>query len=415
MRRRLKRLIDPVPQVTVDEQLLAQQGGQIGQAPAEAGAQLQVFEQEHGNQGGPYLDLQGVGAGADEGLDAQVLFEGLEQEFYLPALFIDGGDGGGSEVTMVGEKDQGALLGLVPDLDAAQEQVAVCAGQLVEEDDLIALDGAAFRDRAALQHAVIGVVLHAGDEEDALLVEDGEPVIVAVASVEDHDGAGIEAQGGGDAALVHAAFGDDGVAGQQALMIEQQMQLDGPLGAPVLRPVEDSGAQLDQGGVEREQLVLESKPMTSSHFAAASEQLIEHAPVKLPRPVLVGVGQGGARGRLRQSQMPQLALAGGQPAADLAQRLRPSQVAKQHGHELAPAGETAGMALRPVLGHNPLKLVAGKQLQHLAENAGYSCHGGGGPPDADYVFSTQTVTEFYRRRSKPNLDKSDIGYGCAAQ
>jgi hypothetical protein len=58
-------------------------------------------------------------------------------------------------------------------------------------------------------------------------------------------------------------------------------------------------------------------------------------------------------------------------------------VAKQHGHELAPAGETAGMALRPVLGHNPLKLVAGKQLQHLAENAGYSCHGGGGPPDAD--------------------------------
>jgi hypothetical protein len=89
-------------------------------------------------------------------------------------------------------------------------------------------------------------------------------------------------------------------------------------------------------------------------------------------------------------------------------------VAKQHGHELAPAGETAGMALRPVLGHNPLKLVAGKQLQHLAENAGYSCHGGGGPPDADYVFSTQTVTEFYRRRSKPNLDKSGSAYSRTA-
>jgi len=38
------------------------------------------------------------------------------------------------------------------------------------------------------------------------------------------------------------------------------------------------------------------------------------------------------------------------------------------------------MALGPVLDDGPFKLVAGKQLQHLAENAGYSHHGGGSPP-----------------------------------
>jgi hypothetical protein len=38
------------------------------------------------------------------------------------------------------------------------------------------------------------------------------------------------------------------------------------------------------------------------------------------------------------------------------------------------------MTLGPVLGDRLLKLVAGKQLQHLAENAGYSYHGGGGRP-----------------------------------
>jgi hypothetical protein len=38
------------------------------------------------------------------------------------------------------------------------------------------------------------------------------------------------------------------------------------------------------------------------------------------------------------------------------------------------------MALGSVLDDGSLKLGAGKQLQHLTENAGYSHHGGGGPP-----------------------------------
>jgi hypothetical protein len=45
----------------------------------------------------------------------------------------------------------------------------------------------------------------------------------------------------------------------------------------------------------------------------------------------------------------------------------------------------------------------------LAENAGYSHHGGAGPPYGSRL-STQTVAEFYRRRSKANLDKSDPSY-----
>jgi len=82
----LKGLIDPGEQIAVDEQLLAQQGGEIGQAPAEAGAQLQILEQEQGDERGPDLNLQSVGAGADEGFDAEVLLERFEEQFDLPAL-----------------------------------------------------------------------------------------------------------------------------------------------------------------------------------------------------------------------------------------------------------------------------------------------------------------------------------------
>jgi hypothetical protein len=82
-------------------------------------------------------------------------------------------------------------------------------------------------------------------------------------------------------------------------------------------------------------------------------------------------------------------------------------MAEQHGYKLAPTAEPAGMALSPVLNDGSFKLTTRKQLQHLAENAGYSCHGGGGPPYGSRL-STQTVAEFYRRRSKANLDKSEL-------
>lgn len=76
-RRWLEMLIDPLTEVAIDKQLLAQQGSQIGQAPAEGGAQVEVLEKEQDDQGGPYLNLQDVGSGANEGLDVQILFERL--------------------------------------------------------------------------------------------------------------------------------------------------------------------------------------------------------------------------------------------------------------------------------------------------------------------------------------------------
>jgi hypothetical protein len=119
---------------------------------------LQILEQEQGDQRRPNLDLQGVRAGAHESLDAQILFQRLEEQLDLLALAVDGSDGGSSEAAMIGEKHQDALLLLVPHFDAAQKQVQIAAaGCLIEEDDLIAAHRATWRNRTALDHAVIGV------------------------------------------------------------------------------------------------------------------------------------------------------------------------------------------------------------------------------------------------------------------
>src|SRR5271157_1981361 len=74
-------MIDPHPQVTVDEQLLPQQRHQIGKRPAEGGLQLQVLDQQYGDQRRPDLRLQGVGGSPDEGLHPQIelFFKALKQ------------------------------------------------------------------------------------------------------------------------------------------------------------------------------------------------------------------------------------------------------------------------------------------------------------------------------------------------
>jgi hypothetical protein len=54
----------------------------------------------------------------------------------------------------------------------------------------------------------------------------------------------------------------------------------------------------------------------------------------------------------------------------------PTQLAEQHGHELAPTSKAAGVAFSFMLPDCGLELHAGKQLQQLTENAAYSIHGG---------------------------------------
>jgi hypothetical protein len=52
-----------------------------------------------------------------------------------------------------------------------------------------------------------------------------------------------------------------------------------------------------------------------------------------------------------------------------------AQLAKQHGHKLSPAAETACMALGFGLQDQLLKLPARKKLEKLTENAAKSIHG----------------------------------------
>ena len=78
--------------------------------------------------------------------------------------------------------------------------------------------------------------------------------------------------------------------------------------------------------------------------------------------MLVGVRQGGLLRRYRYSQMLQMALATRQSTANLTQRMRPTQLAIQHGHELTPTGETSRVPLCLMLLDRFLEVSPRKKL-----------------------------------------------------
>ena len=71
-----------------------QEGDQIRKGPLESGAKLEESKNQHGNQCGPNLNLYRVRTGPHKGFDLEVLFQGPEEGLNLPAVFIDGRDGG---------------------------------------------------------------------------------------------------------------------------------------------------------------------------------------------------------------------------------------------------------------------------------------------------------------------------------
>ncbi len=104
------------------EEVHPQQGHQISQTPAEAGGQLQIAQEEHGNQRGPDLGLHGMSRGPDKGLDLQVLFQGFKEQFNLPAILVDGGNRARSQVVMISEEHQD-VAGIFPNGFNAPEPV----------------------------------------------------------------------------------------------------------------------------------------------------------------------------------------------------------------------------------------------------------------------------------------------------
>jgi hypothetical protein len=81
---------------------------------------LNNVDEHVGGHGGTDLRLDRVRAVDQKLLDAQVLFDPFEEQFHLPAAFVQSSNGQGRQGGVVGQEDQSLLASWVLEPDKAQ-------------------------------------------------------------------------------------------------------------------------------------------------------------------------------------------------------------------------------------------------------------------------------------------------------
>jgi hypothetical protein len=377
--RAFKRRVQPREQIAIDEQLVAQQRGQIRKRPAECRHQLQVPQDQHGNQRRPDLGFNRVRVCPKKCFDLQVLFDRLEKQLHLPAILVDGRDRCPREVEVVGQESERSLAFLIPDLHDPEEMLPVGNGLGMEVDDLILQDISPLGHRSVLNHLERGVIFQASDEVDALKRQLDGPLIVDVAPVHDHNPASLESEPASYLDIAGLAVGDDGERWQVAVMVQEQVEFDGAFRSPELGPVEQRKGQVDDAGIQTHQLVLEPEFLAASVASPARlalcQELLEYGLAERPGTVDIRVSQSGTFRGIRNSQVLEFAFTAGQAPADLAEAVGTAELAEEHGDKLAPAREAFGGVVGAMLPHGLFEFEAREELQQLRENARKSRHG----------------------------------------
>ena len=187
---------------------------------------MQLFEQQIGDQGGDDLEADGLGVFGQEALDLEVLLDPFEEEFDLPAPFVEIGDLFGGALEIICDEGDFTAFVFIENLDPAQGLFVFASWLSGQGYDLIGHDqrvGIELR----LVHIIGQIGLWPGDEEGLSSLDIGPEFGLIVSPVKDIGSAGDERQALAQPAVMEPRRGDLKPGRGLAIGIEQQMQLDG--------------------------------------------------------------------------------------------------------------------------------------------------------------------------------------------
>ena len=326
---------------------------------------------EHvGGYGAPDLRLDCVLAVAQKLLDTQVLLDPFEEQLHLPAAFVQRCDGQGRQTGVVGQEDQ-SLFGLgIFESDTAQV-LGIVFGDVVpvECNGLIADDAARPVHLGRVNAPGVHVAFGAGHKEGAGLMHLKQPSKVDVAAIHHIERARLQDQDIEHIDLVHLAIADVDEGGNRAPEVEQGVQLDGSLGFAKRGPFEQAQAQVDGGGVQGVDRVLEIEPqvLVQIKLASTSDQNRSQVGPDAPVARLVGIGQGGAVNAVAKSHGVQLARVGSKSHFDVSQALSPRQLCKSHNSKLLGASQAPHARVAAIAGHDSGKACPWNELHDLSK------------------------------------------------
>lgn len=201
-----------------------------------------------------------------------------------------------------------------------------------ERDGLFADEAGASVDHMRVPALGLEVGLGADDGEAAGLVKAAEPIEVDVSAIHDVDGTGLGQQLIEDIDVVQLAVADEDEGRDIAPQIQERVQLDRRFGRAKRRPGKDRETQIDRGGIERVDGVLEIEPerLIGVKPPGCADQALRKVAVDAPIPRRVGIGQRVARNGAAKSQVIELGALHTQTRFDVAQALAIGQLREGH-------------------------------------------------------------------------------------
>ena len=327
----------------------------------------------------PDLCLHRVGTSAEVVFDTQVAFDPFEEEFDLPSRLVELGYGERRDLQVVGEEDEmlGRLCIEVAHSAQRVREVGCCFGKrrtpnLIAENTLQAIP----RERPMTGKAKIA--FGASDEEGACQNDTSKPSKVHVAAIHHIEGSRFEEQVVEQVKIGLAGSRDVDAGRDRASQIELGMHLDPGLGASEICPWEETQREIDGGGVEGINRVLQfqSKILSGVKDARLAHESFGKIFPESPVPLLVGIGQGGLGNSLSKTKMVESFASGVETGGYVAQSFPPGQLRKGHADQLLSATEMPNFALRVVALDQTGESLPVDQIEDLGKDvaAGVHCH-----------------------------------------
>lgn len=343
----------------------------------EALRQRQLFLQDGDHQvsaeGGPYLGEHGVAAGADKILDPQMSFDPLKEELHAPAQLVEMGDRECWQVEVVGEEDEYEVGFGIAERDASKFfRISGSPFRRTQPHDLIATQTGTAIHGAGLNSIESHASLGSGYEESSNQDENVKPSPVEVPTIHDVEASLLQFKLVKCMNVSAFPISQMNKAGNGPAHVDQRMQLDRSLGGTESCPGKEAQAQIDGGGVQGVNALVEimTQVFSGVESAGSSDQMLGEISVNAPVSRFIGFGERAPGHGSRQSKMIPAARDSVQAHFDVPQTVALGELGEDQASELSPAVEGSDLIVASITSHASMELLAVNHGQHLREDEG---------------------------------------------
>jgi len=326
----------------------------------------------------PDLGLHCIRARAEIVFDTEVTLDPTEEEFHLPTHLVKACYGDGRNVQVVGQEDE-----ILPALWVEEAHLAKRARERLScfgkswLADLIAPETSHEVHGERSMASKAKVLFGPSDKESPCRSNPAKSGKIHIGSIHDVEGTRLEEELVEPANVVLTGFGDVDAGRDRASEIQLGMHLDPCLGAAEVGPWEECQGEIDGGGVQSVNRVLQfqSQIFSSVKRASLAHETTGEILPESPVPLLVGICQGGLGNLLAEAQMVERFGSGVEAGGDVAQSFPPCQLRKGHTDELLATAKMANSTLRIVALDETGKRLPVNQIEDLRENETARVHG----------------------------------------